>query len=295
MKGGLAVLLDLAATIAARRAVDVTYVFYPCEEVARRHNGLGPPGRDAPRAPRRRRRRAGRAHRRAWSRPGARGRCGRWCAGRPAGPHGAAVDGRERRAPAWPGPRRPASATSRAGSSSTAASTPNSSRRSASKGAWPATSCPTGRDHRQLPLRPRPQHGRRRRADAARLSRRRTSTAAAGDRIEVDGRRRRRPRLRSTIPCWPRLVRPQRRTRRGPRWAGPTWPRSPAAGSRPPTSAPATRSWPTPPTSTCRAAELDRMYGRLLGALAGRLNVRCRGAPARRAGRWTRLTGGAGR
>ena len=39
MKGGVAVLLDLAATI-ADPAVDVTYVFYACEEVAHRHNAL---------------------------------------------------------------------------------------------------------------------------------------------------------------------------------------------------------------------------------------------------------------
>ncbi len=40
MKGGLAVLLDLARSVPAP-AVDVTFVFYPCEEVERRHNGLG--------------------------------------------------------------------------------------------------------------------------------------------------------------------------------------------------------------------------------------------------------------
>ena len=39
MKGGLAVLLDLAAAVAAP-AVDVTYVLYACEEVARRDNAL---------------------------------------------------------------------------------------------------------------------------------------------------------------------------------------------------------------------------------------------------------------
>ncbi|HVA03256.1 MAG TPA: succinyl-diaminopimelate desuccinylase [Acidimicrobiales bacterium] len=39
MKGGLAVLLDLATAISAP-AVDVTYVLYACEEVARRHNAL---------------------------------------------------------------------------------------------------------------------------------------------------------------------------------------------------------------------------------------------------------------
>jgi succinyl-diaminopimelate desuccinylase len=39
MKSGLAVMLELAVTL-GRPAVDVTYVFYVCEEVAREHNGL---------------------------------------------------------------------------------------------------------------------------------------------------------------------------------------------------------------------------------------------------------------
>jgi succinyl-diaminopimelate desuccinylase len=39
MKGGLAVQLELARTI-SEPGVDVTYVFYECEEVAREHNGL---------------------------------------------------------------------------------------------------------------------------------------------------------------------------------------------------------------------------------------------------------------
>jgi len=39
MKGGLAVLLDLATTV-SEPACDVTYVFYACEEVAREHNAL---------------------------------------------------------------------------------------------------------------------------------------------------------------------------------------------------------------------------------------------------------------
>lgn len=39
MKGGLAVQLELARTVATP-AVDVTYVFYECEEVATEHNGL---------------------------------------------------------------------------------------------------------------------------------------------------------------------------------------------------------------------------------------------------------------
>jgi succinyl-diaminopimelate desuccinylase len=40
MKGGLAVMLELASTI-AEPAVDVTWVFYAAEEVAAVHNGLG--------------------------------------------------------------------------------------------------------------------------------------------------------------------------------------------------------------------------------------------------------------
>jgi succinyl-diaminopimelate desuccinylase len=39
MKGGLAVMLDLATSLAAP-AIDVTWVFYAAEEVAARHNGL---------------------------------------------------------------------------------------------------------------------------------------------------------------------------------------------------------------------------------------------------------------
>jgi succinyl-diaminopimelate desuccinylase len=39
MKGGLAVMLDLASTL-AEPAVDVTWCFYPCEEVDRAENGL---------------------------------------------------------------------------------------------------------------------------------------------------------------------------------------------------------------------------------------------------------------
>ena len=40
MKGGLAIMLELATTLAAP-AVDVTWVFYTAEEVAAEHNGLG--------------------------------------------------------------------------------------------------------------------------------------------------------------------------------------------------------------------------------------------------------------
>jgi succinyl-diaminopimelate desuccinylase len=47
MKGGLAVMVDLATSIDAP-AVDVTYVFYAGEEVAAQHNGLGHLFRDRP-------------------------------------------------------------------------------------------------------------------------------------------------------------------------------------------------------------------------------------------------------
>lgn len=47
MKGGVAVLLELARTV-AEPAVDVTYVFYAGEEVESRHNGLGHLLRDRP-------------------------------------------------------------------------------------------------------------------------------------------------------------------------------------------------------------------------------------------------------
>lgn len=47
MKAGLAVMLELARTI-AEPAVDVTYVFYAAEEVAAVHNGLGHLFRDRP-------------------------------------------------------------------------------------------------------------------------------------------------------------------------------------------------------------------------------------------------------
>ena len=47
MKGGLAVMLELARTV-TRPAVEVTYVFYAGEEVAAIHNGLGHLFRDRP-------------------------------------------------------------------------------------------------------------------------------------------------------------------------------------------------------------------------------------------------------
>jgi succinyl-diaminopimelate desuccinylase len=40
MKGGIAVMLALAVKV-RKPVIDVTYLFYPCEEVGREHNGLG--------------------------------------------------------------------------------------------------------------------------------------------------------------------------------------------------------------------------------------------------------------
>ena len=111
MKAGLAVMLELAASLAAP-ATDVTYAFYACEEVAREHNGLSRlfalrpdllAGDVAilvsrPTAP--------------W-RPGARGAQGGGDPAGRAGPLGPAVDGRQRHPP--PGPLLDAVAASPAG------------------------------------------------------------------------------------------------------------------------------------------------------------------------------------
>ena len=96
MKGGLAVMLELARTV-AEPAVDVTYVFYEAEEVDAVHNGLASPVRERPDllagdvgAP-------GRAHRRhdRGRLPGHDARRDR--PRRRAGPHRPAVDGPQRR------------------------------------------------------------------------------------------------------------------------------------------------------------------------------------------------------
>jgi succinyl-diaminopimelate desuccinylase len=47
MKGGLAVMLELARTV-SEPAVDVTFIFYACEEVAIQHNGLRHLARERP-------------------------------------------------------------------------------------------------------------------------------------------------------------------------------------------------------------------------------------------------------
>ena len=104
MKGGLAVMLDVAVTV-ADPAVDVTYVLYACEEVEQRHNALGQLAADAPRAARRRRGRAGRAHGRRGGGGVPGHHAGHGVDGRSACPHVAPVDGGQRPAPAGTGPR----------------------------------------------------------------------------------------------------------------------------------------------------------------------------------------------
>ena len=105
MKGGLAVMLELAATVAAP-AVDVTFVFYAAEEVARDHNGLLAVAAARPDLL------AGDAAilgepTGAPIEAGCQGvlKVAVTLGGRP-GPHGPAVDGRQRHPPARPAARR---------------------------------------------------------------------------------------------------------------------------------------------------------------------------------------------
>ncbi len=233
--------------------MDVTYVLYACEEVARRAQRPGPAGRDAPRPPRRRRGRARRAHRRR-RRGGLPGHhAGGGDGGRAPGPHVPALDGGQRRAPPGAAPRRARSATSRAGSCSTGVSTPSSSRRWGSKGASPATWCPTGPRSRSITAsrrRPTPSSAERALRDLlGDEPRRRPRAIASRSSTPRPGQR---PALEHPLLAAPG----GRHGRAGPGQGGVDrrGHLRRASGCPPPTSAPATRCSPTPPTSTCRAA-----------------------------------------
>ena len=226
-------------------AVDVTYVFYECEEVEARYNGLNRLLRRAPRPGGRRRRHPGRAHRRRASRPAARARMRVEVTLTGERAHTArAWMGRnaihrlgERAGASWPAyePRRgdidgceyreaPAGGAGRG-------------RRGRQRGARP------GRRLAQPPLRPRPHAGRGRGARAL----------GGGRRRRLRGRRRGRARAAGArlIRCWPRWSRGPG-NRRAPSWAGPTCRASPPTASPPPTSGPATPTSRTPRASTSR-------------------------------------------
>ena len=99
MKGGVAVLLELATTV-AEPAFDVTYVFYECEEVDSRYNGIERLFGERPGPAGGRRRPAGRAHR-----PGVEAGCqgtmrDRGHHDRSAGPHRPGLAGAQRHPPA---------------------------------------------------------------------------------------------------------------------------------------------------------------------------------------------------
>ena len=248
MKGGLAVMLDLATTV-REPAVDVTWCFYAREEIGRADSGLlelwqerpellagdaailgeptgalgggGLPGDDA-----------GARH-----------------AARRAGPHGPPLHRAQRHPP--PGPAaaaggRLARARGRAGRLHLRRAAAGGGRR---RGSGRQRRPRRGPGHAEPPLRAGPGRGGGRRLPA----RAPAGHLGPGGGRHLGGARRRRRRAAvawSTRCCarWWRRAAPRPRRR----WVGPTWRRSGSTGCRPPTSGPATRSWPITPTSGCR-------------------------------------------
>ena len=222
MKGGLAVMLDLAALPAGARRRRDAGASTPARRWAATQSGLaelwaarpellagdaavlgeptdGPGGGRLP------------GH-------DARGRHPR----RRAGPHRPPVHRPQRHPPAGPAARAGGPLRAPPGRSSTAASTPSSCRPSTIDGR-------RGRQRRarrglgdpQLPLRPRPRRGERPGLRSGRCSTACSTTRrlGRGGRRRPTGRRR-----RSTTRSWPRWW-PVAASARGPRSAGPTWPR----------------------------------------------------------------------
>ncbi len=264
MKSGLAVMLELASTL-ADPAVDVTYVFYVCEEVAREHNGLsrlfvlrpdllagdvailGEPTDGAVEAGCQGvlkiavTLRGERAHSaRPWMGVNAIHRLA------PLLGAVAAFGGRQ---PEVDGCRVPGGPAGRAGR----------------RAGWPPTWCPTVAtvllNHRFAPdrdasaalaavtdlLAPCLDHGERRQ----RRTRRGGARGAAGTRPSA---------------CWPVWSRPPA-GRPGPSWVGPTWPSSPNKGSRPPTSARAIPTLAHTAGERVQRADIEQVH-QVLAALA---------------------------
>ena len=116
-----------------------------------------------------------------------------------------------------------------------------------------------GDAHPEPPVRPRPHARRRRRRRCGGL-------VGEVDEFEVvDVAPAARPVARRTRSCgrwWPPAA-----AGRGPSWGGPTWPGSRRGACRPPTSGPATPTWPTAPTSGSAAQELETVHAVLKSLL----------------------------
>ena len=274
MKGGLAVMLELARTV-DEPAVDVTYVFYAGEEVAAERQR---PARAVQRAARpagRRRRPARRADLGAASRPAARAPCA--CGSRSRGE-------RAHTARPWMGrnadpsrcagcstPSRPAEERQPVHRGLSSSARP--CRRCASRAAWPATSCPTGPsslvNHRFAPDRTPAEAE----AHVREVGRRRsTSTTATPSRSST---RPPGPRPASTTRCWPRSSTATASTS-APSWAGPTSPGSPRIGVPAANFGPGDASSPTPPASACTRADLEACTGPLDDLLPAWASIRPR-------------------